>query len=263
MTACVLLSCGERSKPSGGSESTAPAVSEALLREFPLLPMAEPQRWSRLLEAEAERPATEESRERVESLAEELRRLHPFSTDDEGMELGGIRFDAESATFRRPARVRYPDEGDERHPGELELLLCSGQGRVHETLFECDLRPLHLELLLHLAGYRKESEPATFGIRVVAPLGESIPVRELVRRMDAREWSGRLEWEFSGSKFGDLYAPDLSGDFAIFWHAHDSVLRVRDEAIGTGELKLRAIRHPALPNGSEVVLEMKATGRSQ
>lgn len=256
----LLVSC-ERSDPPAEFEAPPVSASETLLQEFPLLPMAEPRRWARLLEAEAEQPLTEDSRAKVDECVRELRRLHPFSSDERGMELGGIRYESETATFRLPARVRYPDEGDERHPGELELLLCSRQGRVHETLFESELRPLHLELLLHLAGYQKGADPSTFTIRVVAPSGESIAVRDLVKRMDGREWPGPLQWEFSGSDFDDPYAPDLSGDFAIFWHAHDSVLRIRDEAIGSGELKLRALPHAALPNGSEVVLEIQAGDR--
>lgn len=261
VAACVVLcACDGGDAPADPAEPEAGKCqsSEVLLEEFPLLPMAEPRRWSKLLEAEAEQPVTEESRKRVEAQVAELRKLHPFSSDAEGLELGGIRYDYSSATIRLPAVVRYPDEGDERHPGELELLLCSEQGRMHETLFVSDLRPLHLELLLHLAGHRKGPGGSRFTIRILPPSGEPVAVRELVRRMDGRPWSGPLEWEFSGSAFDELYAPDLSGDFAIFWHAHDSVLRIRDGEIASGELKLRARRHPALPNGSGVTLEIVA-----
>ncbi|MCH7227384.1 hypothetical protein [Haloferula sp. A504] len=59
-----------------------------------------------------------------------------------------------------------------------------------------------------------------------ASSGESIPVRELIRRMDGREWSGPLEWEFSGSDFDDLYAPYLSGDV---WRLAKGVGRLKVE----------------------------------
>lgn len=259
LAACLLGACERRAAdPGGPPEGVERPASEVLLEEFPLLPMAEPRRWSRLREAEEVAPATDESRETIEVLTAELRRLHPFSSDADGFELGAIRYDTASATFRLPARVRYPDEGDERHPGELEVLACGEQGRVHETLFVADVRPLHLELLLHLAGYRKGE--GRFMVRAVTSSGDVIAVRELVRRLDGREWPGPIEWEFSGSEFGDPYAPDLSGDLAIFWHAHDSVLRVADEEIGSGQLKLRAIRHPDLPNGSPVTVEMTLIG---
>ncbi len=105
--------------------------------------MVESRRWSRLREAEAVQPSTEESRGRAEALADELRRLHPFSSDPAGLRLGGVVYDRDHATFRSAARARYPDEGDERHPGELEVLVCGEQGRVHETLFVAEVRPLH------------------------------------------------------------------------------------------------------------------------
>jgi hypothetical protein len=262
MMACGLfLACDRHASRDEGTARSPEAVpaSEMLLREFPLLPVAEKKRWARLQEAEAVRPVTNESREQVDELVEELRRLHPFSSDAAGFELGGIRYDATGRTFRLPARVCYPDEGDERHPGELEVMLCTERGRVHETLFVTEVRPLHLELLLHLAGYRKGV--SRFTARIVPASGEPVAVREMVRRMDGREWTGPVEWEFSGSGFDDLYAPDLSGDFAIFWHAHDSVLRVADEEIGAGMVKLKPVRHPALANGDSVALEFTAVAR--
>lgn len=63
-------------------------------------------------------------------------------------------------------------------------------------------------------------------------------------------------WEFSGSDFKDLYSPDLSGDIAIFWHAHDSVLRVDHEGIASGVVKLEPVPHPELKNGDQVVVEL-------
>lgn len=265
VVACGLfLACERRaSHDECGDQTVQPvSTSETLLRGFPLLPVAEKERWARLQEAEAVRPATEESRAQVEALATELRQLHPFSSDSEGFELGGIRYNIASGSFRLPVRVCYPNEGDERHPGELEVLLCTEQGRTHETLFVTSVRPLHLELLLHLAGYRKGEDASRFTIRIVPAAGMSIAVRDMVRREDGREWLGPIEWDFSGSGFEDLYAPDLSGDFAIFWHAHDSVLRVANEEIGAGLVKLKPVRHAELANGDRVEFELVPTAKA-
>ena len=250
----------------GESEKQSPASplplgSEALAANFPLLPLIEKSLWRELLQAEAKQ-SSEEASEReaagraVATLSEKIRTRHPFKIEGKRLELGGIVADKETGRFSVPALVHYPDPGDERHPGEVELLLCTETGRTHETLFITKTRPLHLELLLHLCGFSKASETGRFTIEVVTGDGTRIPARSLVRAKGNDKMPDPLFWEFSGSDFRDLYAPDLSGDFAIFWHAHDSVLRVADEGIGSGAVKLEAVPHPALKNGDPVVLEM-------
>ena len=238
-----------------------PVGSDALAVNFPLLPVIEKSLWRELLEAEAkrdatpppERPAADQA---VAALSEKIGSRHPFKIEGNRLELGGILADKQTGRLSVPAMVRYPDPGDERHPGEVELLLCTETGRTHETLFITKARPLHLELLLHLSGHDKGAEGSRFHIDVVTRDGLRIPVHSLIRAKAAEELPKPLPWEFSGSDYRDLYAPDLSGDFAIFWHAHDSVLRVADGAIGTGEVKLEAVPHPALRNGEPVVLEL-------
>lgn len=70
-----------------------------------------------------------------------------------------------------------------------------------------------------------------------------------------------LSWKFSGSDFKELYPPDLSGDFAIFWHSHDSVLRIKHDGIASGTVKLEPVPHPGLKNGDAVRLELVPVGR--
>ena len=138
------------------------------------------------------------------------------------------------------------------------MLLCTETGRSHETLFITEARPLHLELLLHLCGYAKGAEGSRFHIDVVTRDGIRIPVHSLFRAKAAEGLPEPLPWEFSGSDYRGIYSPDLSGDFVIFWHAHDSVLRVAHDGIASGEVKLEAMPHPALKNGDPVVLELIA-----
>ena len=172
------------------------------------------------------------------------------------LDLGGIVFNKSSARFSVPATVHYPDAGDSRHPGELELLLCTESGRAHETLFVTAARPLHLELLLHLTGHAKGPQGRRFRIEVLTMEGERIPVESLIRVQGTESVKFPLLWEFSGSDFNDTYSPDLSGDFAIFWHAHDTVLRVDHEGIASSVVKLTPVPHPMLKNGMPVILEM-------
>lgn len=239
----------------------APVASRELAEYFPLLPMIEKSLWSELLEAEGKRtssPAADQDTvgNEIEELTEKLRSRHPFRVDGDRMELGGIVCDRAQGRISVPARVEYPDPGDERHPGEVELLLCTIGGRLHETLFVTDARPLHLELLLHLAGHVKASPGSRFRIDVLTKNGTRIPIDSLVRALDGETFDRPLLWEFSGSDYNGLYSPDLSGDFAIFWHAHDAVLRVAQEGIATGTVKLAPVPHPDLNNGDPVVLEL-------
>lgn len=259
--AVLLVSCKPESPGAGAPAEAEPAVltgSQELVADFPLLPLIEKSLWRQLKEAEAGRAAAspterEAAIKDVERLTEKLRKRHPFRATDARMELGGIVYDKSQKRFTVPARVRYPDAGDARHPGELELLLCTEAGRSHETLFVSDARPLHLELLMHLAGYTKGTR---FRMDALTADGVRIPVDSLIRAKDGESLDRPLLWEFSGSDFKDLYSPDLSGDFAIFWHAHDSVLRVDHEGIASGVVKLEAVPHPKLNNGAQVTLEL-------
>lgn len=257
LTGLVLCASCKPQEP----EFVAPAASRELAEYFPLLPMIEKSLWAQLLDAEAKKasePASvrEAIHQEITRLAEKLRNKHPFKVNGERMELGGIVFDKKQGRISVPARVEYPDPGDERHPGEVELLLCTEGGRLHETLFLTDARPLHLELLLHLAGNAKGAQGTRFHIDILTKSGTRIPVDALVRAIDGDAFERPLLWEFSGSDYNDLYAPDLSGDFAIFWHAHDSVLRVAHEGIATGVVKLAPMPHPELKDGEAVVLEL-------
>jgi hypothetical protein len=245
----ALASCSP-GDDAGSEPQTPPPASEKLAANFPLLPVIEKNLWNQLLEAEREADTKE-----AERIATQLSTRHPFIVGKETLELGNIIHDRESGRLRIPAKVEFPNPGNHRHPSEVELLLCTEAGRLHETLFVTDARPLHLELLLHLSGHAKNSR---FRIEVVTADGTRIPVDSLVRATGGEVLESPLLWELSGSDYNDLYSPDLSGDFAIFWHAHDSVLRVVHEGIATGVTKLEAVPHPALKNGDPMVLELIA-----
>lgn len=267
LVAFGLPACGPPNPGAKQAESAqplsqpTPVGSEALAAYFPLLPLIEKLLWRDLLAAEAKREAAAPSDRAtaenvVAALSGKIRDRHPFKVEGNCLELGGITCDKITRRISVSAEVHFPDPGDERHPGEVELLLCSVTGRAHETLFITEARPLHLELLLHLCGFAKGTEASRFRIEVVTGDGVRIPAESLVRAKGKDKLPSPMLWEFSGSDYEDLYAPDLSGDFAIFWHAHDSVLRVTDDGIGSGMVKLEAVPHPALKNGQPVRLEL-------
>lgn len=240
-------------------------ASKELVENFPLLPHIEARKWQQLLEAEAaiDDPGLSaelraQAIDEIERVSAALRRSHPFSADAECAVLGSITYRKASRRFEIPARVSYPVEGDTRHPGELEVVLCSNIGRIHETLFVTAARPLHLELLMHLNGYRKSSPQSKFRVTIRSEEGTIIPVEELIAAKENDPLPNPMIWSFAGSDFSDLYAPDQTGDFLICWHAHDSVLQIDDRGIASGETKLLAAPHDSLKQGSEVTVILSA-----
>lgn len=268
-----LLACGCGREPEHPEESKAetqsgapaeqkPALASAALAEyFPLLPLIEKRAWAELLELEKsarthplESGDGRAAGERIRQLAGKLRRRHPFRADEKTIRLGGVTYQKPERRIEISAVVSYPDTRDQRHPGELELVLCSSAGRAHETLFVTSARPLHLELLLHLAGFSKNDPASLFRVHVVPPGGAPVAVESLIERVDGAPLPERLRWQFTGSGYDDLYSPDQTGDLLILWRAHDSVLSVDDEKIASGETKLKAKKNKRLPQGAQVTV---------
>lgn len=211
---------------------------------FPLLPVIEGSLWKEMKDAESagsNHAATEkqrsESKLEAKRIMDLLLKKHPFQMEDNRIILGGIVYEKGSGKIEIPAVVHYPTEGDDRHPAELELILCSVTGRSYETLFTTEARPLHLELLMHLGGYTKTPQAATFRVEVIVPDHDPIPIESLIRAAGSDTLPDHLLWEFSGSEFKHIYQPDMTGDFLICWHVHDSVLRISHKQIASGEIK--------------------------
>jgi len=238
--------------------------SAGLAKEFPLLPVIEKFRWRVLLSAEkVAADAAKSNQQRNVAAAEaneiirELRENHPFSSDESSVRLGKVSFDKKSRRITLPAEVRYPQDDKQGEEYPLELVLCSNRGRLHETIFLSDARPLHLELILHLNGFSKVGsgkKVAKFALSIEIPGAPPIPLEELVMDKDGKPLNGKIAWEFSGSSFADIYEPDHSGDFIICWHSHDSVLRIDHEEIASGRSILKAKRHLKLEEGMAVKL---------
>lgn len=260
---CLLVvSCRDAKKHDSAPPPTKPSLrSQEIGTAFPLLPLVEKQLWQELLSAEtvAHDPQSNEQ-QRTEAvtlsnqIADRLEKKYPFRADDDGISLGAIRYHKASQTIEIPAVVHFPVAGSTEHPNELELVLCSETGRTHETLFVTKAKPLHLELLLHLTGFKKTSPMSLFRMAVLVPNHDPIPIEELIAPAANDTLPEEMVWEFSGSDFDDLYSPDQTGDFMILWNAHAAVLRIQQEKIASGEIKLMAKQHPLLPRDREVIL---------
>lgn len=266
---CLLLgSCrNDEEKNDPPSVVETPLASEELVANFPLLPLIEPRLWRELREAEdrenelsAGDHERAEASAQVEAIMNRLQQAHPFAVSSDSIVLGGISYYKKSRTLEIPAVVNYPDMSDTRHPNELELILCSTKGRTHETLFVADAQPLHLELLLHLAGFKKSSRQSQFRIDVEIPDHALIPIETMIAPADRDLLPRELLWQFSGSEFNDLYSPNQTGDFILLWQPHDSVFSVSHDKIASGEVKLLPVRHPELPDRLHVKLILTPVG---
>lgn len=265
-----VASCREKSKNEQGVNPRKEAlefdqqessISSEFSKRFPILPIVEKHLWRELLAAEAALASSSlasenraDAAQKIEIIAGKLRQRHPFSNDDETTRLGGITYRKATKKIEIFAQVHLPKKDQDGQHTELELILCSFKGRMHETLFVTEARPLHLELLLHLAGFKKAPEPSAFRISISLPNQDPFPVESLMKTTTGEALSEKIIWEFSGSHFTDLYPPDQTGDFILCWHAHDSVLQIRNHGIASGEIKLKAKTHPLLSDGLAVKL---------
>lgn len=254
LSVLALCCCKESPSDSGEVPPVEPLItSNELKQNFPLLPIIEPALWQKLTAAEAQ-----DDKKQIKELTANLQQLHPFENTDKTISLGGIVYHKADKSITIPATVNYPAEDDNRHPQEVELILCSNQGRTHETLFTTEVNPLHLELLLHLTGSRKSPEPSQFKLEVKASDLPSIPVRELLQTTAKKPLPNKaLTWEFSGSDFSNnFYGPESTGDLIICWHVHDSVIRITDPQIASAETKLLPVKHAKLMQGQKVNLTL-------
>ena len=243
----------EKDEPTS-SELDTVKQSEALLKSFPLFPVVEKKLWSDLLESEKD--SSLEARKRSEEIADALRELHPFYSDEKTVSLGAVSYHKDTGVIEIPAKVSFPKLEKGQDSTEIELILSHSTGRDHETLFVTDARPLHLEMLLHLTGYKKQPQ-SRFRAFVSIPNHELIPIDSLLRDESGNKLSNELTWLFSGSEFTDVYSPDQTGDLIICWQCHDSVLSVGDSAISEGTQIIIAQRHPELEQGLPVRIVLK------
>lgn len=234
--------------------------SQVLKKQFPLLPLIEKQQWQDLTDQEevlsnpnSTLDQKQKADQTIQTISTQLKTNHPFQKTKTTISLGKITYLKNTRQIIIPAKVNYPNPGDTRHPGELELILCTEEGRTHETLFTTTARPLHLELLLHLTGFIKNDHPSAFNISISLPNTPPIPINQLIATK-SELLPKTLTWEFSGANFQDLYPPDQTGDLIICWHAHHSVLRTTDPNIASGQTKLIPKKHPALDQNTPVKL---------
>lgn len=255
-----MLSCEEESRNKVPAlkvklpmEETIPLKlsSKLMLQKNPLLPSLEKNLWSELLKAEQKLLAGDDSaRIKFIDLAQRITRLHPFQEDKSTATLGGISWLKKENIIELDAQVTSPANDD-----YIELILCNKNGRSHESLLISECRPLHLEILLHFAGFNKEV-PTSFKLYIALP-GKEIPVEDFLN-FGKETFPKGIYWDFIGSPYvPGNYKPDLNGDHILLWNRHDAILQCSNKEIHSGTAKVLLLRDKALPDGTLVKLRMK------
>lgn len=239
--------------------------STLLVKHFPLLPIIEKKEWNALLRAEAEANNAKNTIKKrtkaaaqAQKIAKKIKNEHPFEIDETNISLGSIELNKKTREIKIPATLTYPEKDREGNTYPIELILCTEQGRIHETLFTTQARPLHLELLLHLNGCKKLAptiqNPTLFSLSIELPNAQRIPVEELLSTEKNKVLKNRMYWEFSGANYKNTYAPDYAGDMIITQHTQESVLRIKDANIAKGNTLLHAIQHSELEKNMKIKL---------
>lgn len=227
-------------------------TSKMIAAKNPLLPKLEVKLWERLVKnEELINTGDPNAQKQFLKLADKLTKLHPFSEDKSSAQLGGVIWNKENNTIEIPAVTTSPVNDD-----YLELILCNQNGRNHETLLMTECRPLHLEIMLHFAGFMKEIKPTTFRLYVAVP-GKEVPVENFLKG-ESSNLPAPFLWAFTGSPYSaDNYAPDLNGDHILLWNRHDAILQSAEESIHSGQTKVLINRESIFPNGTKVRLILK------
>ena len=159
--------------------------------------------------------------------------------------MGGVVWDKQSKSIQLDATILYP----EGMP--LELVLCNDKGRKHETLFVTKTRPLHLEVMLHLAGFEKNQ---LFKIFVKNKVKE-VPIEDFMSWKAKSK--GSLLWKFNGSEFGENYIPDSAGEQIIIWSRNEGVMQVNRKDFTNLKTAVHANELKDFPNKSKVKIIIK------
>ena len=218
----------------------------------PLLPKLEPLLWQELVSAEKRIKASsdrEKAHAQFLEIAAQLTKIHKLERKENEIKLGGITWNKKDNTISIPAKLKYPNPGM-----PLEVLLCQKKGRVHEALFLTQTRPLHLELLLHMAGFKVGS---TFQL-LVKSSDESRGVEDFIT------WKGKganpLLWKFTGSEFAEQYIPDNAGEQIIIWSRNEAVLDVNNKDFSSLKVPLYTENIKSFPKDTQVNLVLVAKG---
>ena len=217
--------------------------SEVIKSHNPLLPKLEPELWERLVESEKKMSTGDvEGKKEFLLTAEKLTSLHRMERSSNKITLGGIELNLITKEISLEAKIKYPDGMP------LEVILCQSKGRNHETLFITETRPLHLEILLHMAGYKKGD---LLDMKVKGN-HKTVNVSHFLHWKKKDGDKQPVKWKFTGSEFGKEYIPDNAGEQMIIWSRNEAVLEVDREEFTSLEVPVYTYEMKGFSQGSKV-----------
>ena len=193
---------------------------------------------------------------------------HPYKKLQNGsIQLGLITLDTNKKMLSFPAKVTYHREMP------VEVILCRpNSDRNYETLFTSEMRPLHLQTLLYLAGFvngaiSKNSKKASQGAKLTLLIRyksakdgkvRSVNVNDMLINSDAGRKLEHFPWIFVGSNIyhGKLVA-DLTGESIISWCVSPAVIEPSNEKIASGEEHIDVNAPADLPDKTDVTFIIK------
>ncbi len=167
--------------------------------------------------------------------------------------LGDLRFDLAKRTVRFPATVNMNE-------GAIEFALVGTQGKIHESVFATEIRPMHLRAVLSLLNFEPSApkkiegdakasanKPSLVEIHVSwqdLPAGEPnnkkkrVPMRECIVIMEFERLSEFDEkvhlrplpkgpWNYTGSRFDDYgFEAERELDFIAVQHRPSALINL-------------------------------------
>lgn len=165
-------------------------------------------------------------------------KIHRLKNGD--MKMGDITLHAQKEEISFPAYVEYVDDMP------IEVLVCTDNGRMHETVFISKARPFHLQTLMIALGmkngarvvnekFKKQGDYVK--IEVEWKSGDKIvrkPIEYFLLNDTTKKKldSSKPRWVFVGSGLhkGSFIA-DLTGDFAVNYTMADSIIDCSEDDI--------------------------------
>lgn len=230
--------------------------SESIKQHNPLLAKLEPKLWKRLLAAEQAYKKDHKNIDNFIRLVERISKKHPLKKTEEYIRLGLVQLNFKDKSIEIPATLNYPKEKI------LEVLLCNTSGRAHETLFITDARPLHLELILHYAGFSKKLDSEdSFAIFVRHADNSETPVEQFFKGTNLPK---KQTWIFEGSLYQEMnYPPDTNGELILLWKSHDSVLQSSSEDIRLNSTEILVNKVKKFSHRQKITVILKAIKSSK
>ncbi len=215
------------------------------------------------LENEGEKLKSTESFSEAGKILLSIEKDHPFrKLSDSKIQLGEILFDKKTKIISFPATITYHEDMP------VEVLLCKTKAnRAYESIFVSDIRPIHLQTILYLAGYmngsrnsdnKKVQQGARLKLSIsFTPEGAdkviARPVEDFLFNDGTNSLWKHKYWIFVGSNAekGRLTS-DLTGEMIITWCVGPAIIQPSDHTIASGKTHLSVNKLKEFPDKAKV-----------